>query len=80
MLDMDNLRNIALIISTIFCIYSFRVAYLVGFKQRFDLLYSIDQVKTLHMDSRKRLMLSIGIASIYIITGIGFVITCYNIF
>ncbi len=52
-------------------IYLFIVAYLIGFKNRLDLLYSINQVKIAQYDLKKRRKLSIFIACIYMIAGIG---------
>ena len=72
----DEINFVVLII---ICIYSFRMAYLIGVKGRLNLLYSINQVKMLHMDARKKLKISRYIAIIYIITGIGLVITYYNL-
>ena len=54
------------------------MAYLIGVNGEFSLIYSIDQVKMLQNDSKKRLKIARYIALVYVIIAIGLLVTGYN--
>ena len=66
------------IVLVCYFVYFLRMAYLIGVKEEFSLIYSIDQVKMLQNDSKKRLKIARYIALVYVIIAIGLLVTGYN--
>ncbi len=66
------------IVLVCYFVYFLRMAYLIGVKGEFSLIYSIDQVKMLQNDSKKRLKIARYIALVYVIIAIGLLVTGYN--
>lgn len=66
------------IVLVCYFVYFLRMAYLIGVKGKFSLIYSIDQVKMLQNDSKKRLKIARYIALVYVIIAIGLLVTGYN--
>lgn len=68
---------IVFIVLVCYSIYLLIMAYLIGFKGKLNLIYSIDQVKMSQQSYNKRLSTSRYISCIYIITSIGLLVSGY---
>lgn len=69
-----------MIFPTLYCICFLCVAYLALFRERYDLFYSLDQVKMANMSSNERRKILMRKSLIYAVIGILMFITSWNTF